>query len=123
MEVHIFHPKESFKDETFCNFIQNHYKIPVVVHQYDRQSGSSHIVDFLRDNEADILLGSIISSLDVSVNLDSSVNYEVNKTVLKKKEGYLGGMVITQGDTFHPITPGAILNLYKGMLEFPATAR
>lgn len=120
MEVHIFHPKESFKDETFRNFIQDHYKIPVVVHDYNEQN-SFLIFDFLQDKKDEVLVSSLIYSEDVSMPSisDSDISYEFNKTILKKRKEYLGGLVILQSDSSHVVSPTAIMNLYQGMLILP----
>ncbi len=122
MEVHIFHPQKSFKDETFRNFIENHYKIPVVVHDYDEQNRFL-IIDFLQDNKDNVLVSSLIYSEDVSMPLinDSSINYEVNKTILKKAKEYLGGLVILQSESSHVVPPTAIMSLYQGMLILPVS--
>ena len=117
MEVHIFRPDKNSKDETFCNFITNHYKISVTVHEYNE---TNSIVDFLQEKKDTVLAGSVLYSEDVSVSLDTEyMNSDINKTIIKKKQGYLGGIVILDSDFPQQLSPGAIMNLYYGMLVLP----
>ena len=122
MEVHIFHPNENFNDDAFCAFVRDQYQIPVSVHEYDKLNNSL-ILDFLQKNKKSVLIGSLIFSEDVSVSLgEEDIYYEISKAIIKGKQNYLGGMVILQSEVKNSasqITPTAILNLYRGMLELP----
>lgn len=117
MNVHVFRSQNGVSDETFCEFVKNHYGIPVMVHEYDEKHKLC-IFDFLKENRDFVLIASIVCSPDIIVPFkNGDINYEINKIILNKKQGYLEGMIITKSKN---IAPEAIVNLYKGMLVPPS---
>lgn len=120
MVVHVFEPNGTFgeRGETFCGFIERHYKIPVEVHEY----GDS-IVEFLKKEHRRCLTASVLLSSfnDCPIlSLEDSISCDVNKIITKNKNFHLGGIVIADSDSDSSrIGHGSILKIFEGMFDVP----